>query len=95
MPNKITDCTSTEIDINSYQYPLTKQLTEVYKYGLNGHDENQNKILLAKIQAVEMYEWLNMNNCCSVYIQCNFTHIQETLHFLKSLRLNLNTKDCC
>lgn len=95
MANKITDCTSTEKDILEYQYPLSKQFTEVYKYDLNMHDEDANKILLAKMQAVEMYDWLNENNCCSVHIQCNFSRIQETLRFLKTLRINVNTQSCC
>lgn len=95
MPNKLKDCVSKEIDIINYQYALNKQYNELHKYGLRMDDEDYPKILLAKIQAVEMYEWLNNNNCCSPFIQCNYNYIQETLHFLKTLRLNINTTTCC
>mgnify|MGYP003640606292 CR=1 FL=1 len=95
MPNIITDSSSTAINVVSYQKPLIKKFTNVIKYGLNGDNNKANKELFNTIMHVEMYDWLNTNNCCSIHIQCNFTHIQKTLQFLKNLNLNINTKSCC
>jgi hypothetical protein len=92
MANKLTDGLSKEIVILKYQAPIVKKFTQVVKYGLN---DGNNGDLLDAVCKVEMYDWLNENNCCSKHIKCNFTHIQETIQFLKSLSLNIATNSCC
>lgn len=84
MPNKI------DKDILSYQKPLITSLNEIINYGLQ-----EDKQLFNNIMRVEMYNWLNENNCCSKLIQCNFSHTQETIQYLNNLKLNINTTRCC
>lgn len=95
MPNIITNKAHVAVNVAAYQRTLINQFNESIRYGLNEHDTSINKSLWQNIQTVEMYDWLNKNNCCSKHIQCNFTHIQNTLQYLKNLKLNINTTDCC
>lgn len=94
MPNNIIRNMSS-INVMSYQKPFVDKFNNSIIYGLNAHDDKINKELFNKIMLIEMYDWLNKNNCCSNLVQCNFTHINETLQYLDSLRLNINTTNCC